>query len=70
VVRAAVDAVHHRIDRAIQFVVEAAFDQPADDWSAMRLAGEDIVRRAACDALLVESAVHPLDDVVALAEFA
>jgi hypothetical protein len=36
----------------------------------MRLAGQDIVGRAACDALLVERAVHPLDDVVALAEFA
>jgi hypothetical protein len=50
VVGAAVDAVDHGIGRALQLVVEAAIDQPADDGIVEAFAGEHIAGRAALDA--------------------
>ena len=67
---AAVDAVDHGIGRALQLVVEAAIDQPADDGHVEALAGEHVARRAALDAAFGQAAVDALDDVAALAELA
>ena len=52
---AAVGAVDHGIGGALQLVVEAAVDQPADDGIVQALAGEHIVGRAALDAALGQS---------------
>jgi hypothetical protein len=69
-VGATVDAVDHGIGRALQLVIEAALDQPADDRNIEAFAGQHVAARAALDAAFGERAVHALDDVAALAELA
>src|SRR3546814_7950220 len=66
----AIDAIDHGIGSPLQLVVEAAFDQAADDGSIEAFASQDVVCRAAFDAAFRERAVQPLDDVAALAKFA
>ena len=68
VMDAAVDAVDHGIGGALQFVVEAAVKEAADNGIADAFAGEHIVRRSTFDAPLRERPVHALDDIAALAE--
>ena len=67
---AAIDAIDHGIGRAFQFVVEAPIDQPTNYRHIEAFGGEDIAGRTAFDAALGQRAVHPLDDIAALAEFA
>ena len=67
-VGAPVGAVDYGIGRALQLVIEAAVDQPADDRIVDALAGEHIARGAAFDAAFSQAAVDALDDVAALAE--
>ena len=67
-VGAAVDAIDHSISGALQFVVEAAIDQPPDDRRIEAFGREHIARRSALDTAFGQSAVHPFDDVAPLAE--
>ena len=67
---AAVDPVDHGIGFAVQLVVQAAVDQPADDRRRRGAAIDGIVADAAVLAALGEGAVHGLDDVAAHAEIA
>src|SRR3546814_2973227 len=63
-------AVNNSKGRPLQFVVEAARDQPADDWIVDVLRGKHVTCRATVDAALGQPAMDALDDVAALAELA
>ena len=68
VMGASVGSVNHGIGCSLQFVVETAIEESADDGTCETLAGKHVARRTALNTLLDECAVHALDDVTAFGE--
>ncbi len=68
VVRAAIDAVHHGIGGAAEFVVEAAGDETPDDRIIEAFTGKHIACCATLDATFGQTAMDALDDIPALAQ--
>ncbi|OIQ93573.1 hypothetical protein GALL_244210 [mine drainage metagenome] len=68
VVGASIDTIDHGIGGALQFVVEAAINQPADHRVVQTLAGQYIVCRPALDAVFGQAAMDAFDDVAALTQ--
>ena len=69
-VGASVDAIDDGIGRALQFIVEAPIDQPADNRRIETFGRQHIAGRSALNAAFRQRPVHPLDDVTAFTEFA
>lgn len=70
VVAAAVDAIDHGIGGPLEFVVETAIHEAADDGNVEAFAGQHVTCGPAIDAAFGQAAVDALDDVAAFAEFA
>ena len=67
-VGASIDSINHRISRSLEFIIETAINEAADDRIVQALADENIVGSVPLNATRTEASVDALDDVAAFTQ--